>query len=80
LAPGLQVNAWSNQLESISYAMIALVGLYLVTGQLRGVWRRWQQDAPVTVVAARDIHGLSDHHHHTRHDDHNHESHEHHDH
>ena len=25
---GLEVNAWSNQLESVSYAMIALVGLY----------------------------------------------------
>jgi nickel/cobalt transporter (NicO) family protein len=41
-ATGLQVNAWSNQLESISYAMIALVGLYLLAGQLRSVWRRWQ--------------------------------------
>ena len=30
-ASGLQVNAWSNQLESVSYAMIALVGLYLLT-------------------------------------------------
>ena len=28
-ASGLQINAWSNQLESVSYAMIALVGLYL---------------------------------------------------
>ena len=27
---GLQVNAWSNQLESVSYALIALVGLYLL--------------------------------------------------
>ncbi len=33
-ASGLQVNAWSNQLESVSYAMIALVGLYLLTTQL----------------------------------------------
>src|SRR5215467_3694770 len=67
-ATGLQVNAWSNQLESISYALIALVGLCLLAGQLRGVWRRWQQDAPVIVVAARDTHGLGDHHHHTHHD------------
>src|SRR5262249_33973199 len=79
-ARGLQVNAWSNQLESISYAMIALVGLYLLTGQLRGVWRRWQQDAPVTVGPARDPHGAVYHHPHTPHDDHNHESHDHHDH
>src|SRR5262245_2311031 len=78
-ATGLQVNAWSNQLESISYAMIALVGLYLLAGQLRGVWRRWQQDAPVTVVTARDAHGLGDHHDHAHHDHHHHshESHEH---
>ena len=33
---GLQINAWSNQLESVSYAMIALVGLYLLTTQLFG--------------------------------------------
>ena len=80
-ATGLQVNAWSNQLESISYAMIALVGLYLLAGQLRSVWRRWQH-APVTVVAARDAHGLGDHHHHHTHHDHHHhhsrEGHEHH--
>jgi ABC-type nickel/cobalt efflux system permease component RcnA len=80
-ATGLQVNAWSNQLESISYAMIALVGLYLLAGQLRSVWRRWQHD-PVTVVAARDAHGPGDHHHHHTHHDHHHhhsrEGHEHH--
>ena len=35
-ASGLQINAWSNQLESVSYAMIALVGLYLLTTQLFG--------------------------------------------
>ena len=27
-ATGLQINAWSNRLESLSYAMIAIVGLY----------------------------------------------------
>jgi len=87
-ATGLQVNAWSNQLESISYAMIALVGLYLLAGELRGVWRRWHQDAPGTVVPARDAHSLGDHHRHAHHDHHyhshegheHHEAHEHHDH
>ncbi|HET7448688.1 MAG TPA: nickel/cobalt transporter [Methyloceanibacter sp.] len=86
-ATGLQVNAWSNQLESISYAMIALVGLYLLAGQLRGVWRRWQHDAPVTVIEARDDHGPGDHHghhhhhHHAHHDHQNgHEDHDHHQH
>jgi ABC-type nickel/cobalt efflux system permease component RcnA len=80
-ATGLQVNAWSNQLETISYAMIAVVGLYLLAGQLRVVWRRWQH-SPVTVVAARDAHGPGDHHHHHTHHDHHHhhsrEGHEHH--
>jgi nickel/cobalt transporter (NicO) family protein len=77
-ATGLQVNAWSNQLESVSYAMIALVGLYLLAGQLRSVWRRWQQDAPVTVIEARDAHGLGDHHGHAHHDhDHHHDHHDH---
>ena len=38
-ASGLQVNAWSNQLESVSYAMIALVGLYLLTTQLLRLFR-----------------------------------------
>jgi ABC-type nickel/cobalt efflux system permease component RcnA len=77
-ATGLQVNAWSNQLETISYAMIALVGLYLLAGQLRGVWRRWQEDALVTAAETRDAHGLSDHHQHQAH--HGHAAHDHHDH
>ena len=41
-ASGLQVNAWSNQLESVSYAMIALVGLYLLTTQLLRLFRNWR--------------------------------------
>ena len=41
-ASGLQVNAWSNQLESVSYAMIALVGLYLLTTQLLRLFRSWR--------------------------------------
>jgi nickel/cobalt exporter len=85
-ATGLQVNAWSNQLETISYAMIALVGLYLLWGQIRSVWRRWQGDRPITVIEVRDGHGHSDcpHHHahhahdHDGHGDHHHENHHHH--
>ena len=38
-ATGLQVNAWSNYLESVSYALIAGVGLYLLTTQLVRLWR-----------------------------------------
>ena len=41
-ASGLQINAWSNQLESVSYAMIAVVGLYLLTTQLLQLWRNWR--------------------------------------
>jgi nickel/cobalt transporter (NicO) family protein len=81
-ATGLQVNAWSNQLETISYAMIALVGLYLLSGQVRSVWRRWQVDRPVTVLEVRDGHAHSDHHHHHAHLSHDHQGHgdHHHDH
>jgi nickel/cobalt transporter (NicO) family protein len=76
-ATGLQVNAWSNQLETISYAMIALVGLYLLSSQLRGVWRRWQGDAPALAAENRAAHGHGDHHHDRDHDNHHH-GHDHH--
>ena len=79
-ATGLQVNAWSNQLESISYAMIALVGLYLLLSQAKSIWRRWQGDAPVTVIEARDDNGHGDHHHHAQQDHHHHGHDEHHQH
>ena len=42
-ATGLQVNAWANQLESVSYAMIALVGLYLLTTQSVRLWRSYRE-------------------------------------
>jgi len=77
-ATGLQVNAWSNQLESISYAMIALVGLYLLLSQAKSIWRCWQGDAPVTVIEARDDNGHGDHHHHAQQDHHHHGHDEHH--
>jgi ABC-type nickel/cobalt efflux system permease component RcnA len=78
-ATGLQVNAWSNQLETISYAMIALVGLYLLSSQLRGVWRRWQGDALVTRVEAHPHHDHAHHSHgpHNHHDHHDHHHHHH---
>jgi nickel/cobalt transporter (NicO) family protein len=67
-ATGLQVNAWSNQLETISYAMIALVGLYLLSSQLKAVWRRWRGDAPVTRIEAHPHHDHGhDHDHHQHH-------------
>ena len=62
-ATGLQVNAWSNQLETISYAMIALVGLYLLSIQLRSVWRRCQGDTPTLASENIATHSHADHHH-----------------
>jgi nickel/cobalt exporter len=50
-ASGLTIKAWSLQLESASYALIALVGLWLLFGQLRALWRRWQP-APAFAAAA----------------------------
>jgi nickel/cobalt exporter len=91
-ATGLQVNAWSNQLETISYAMIALVGLYLLAGQLRNVWSRWRGDSPeleTRGVAREHVvhhhgHALHDHksrhyeHHGNDHHDHDQDHHHHH--
>ena len=45
-ATGLQINAWSNQLETISYALIALVGLWLLTTQLIRLFRNWREARP----------------------------------
>ncbi len=44
-ATGFQVTAWANQLETVSYAMIALVGLYLLVSELRRLARRWWRPA-----------------------------------
>jgi nickel/cobalt transporter (NicO) family protein len=74
-ATGLQINAWSNQLESVSYAMIALVGLYLLSTQLARLWRSWRGISAAQVVPSHEAHSHGDHHHH----DHAH-AHDHHDH
>jgi ABC-type nickel/cobalt efflux system permease component RcnA len=60
---GLEITAWSNQLESVSYALIALVGLWLLVTQLLRLYRRWRGEA-----AAHDHHHHHhDHGHHHRH-------------
>ena len=63
-ASGLTIKAWSLQLESASYALIALVGLWLLINQLRGLWRRWR---PAPALAAAGAGGpqidLDDHDH-----------------
>ncbi|MGA8764287.1 MAG: nickel/cobalt transporter, partial [Candidatus Sulfotelmatobacter sp.] len=78
-ATGLEINAWSNQLESVSYALIALVGLWLLVTQLGGLWRRWRVPRSSKVAAAHAGHehyhhgqGAHDHAHEHDDPDHNH--------
>jgi nickel/cobalt transporter (NicO) family protein len=78
-ATGLQINAWSNQLESVSYALIALVGLWLLTTQSIRIFRNWRETPATGAAAAHGAAAHGDHHddhHHHHHDDH----HQHHDH
>jgi nickel/cobalt exporter len=67
-ATGLQINAWSNQLESVSYALIALVGLWLLVSQLARLVRRWReaplQPASLSAASATDNRHGHHHHHH----------------
>ncbi len=84
-ATGLQINAWSNRLESLSYAMIAIVGLYLLITQLYRLWGNWRSEpaaheACVQVVKSHDGDGQHDHtqHHHRHAHDHDHPDHDHH--
>jgi ABC-type nickel/cobalt efflux system permease component RcnA len=68
-ASGLQINAWSKQLEQVSYALIALVGLWLLTSQLIRLYRRWRDAS----AGDHDSHGHDSHGHgHPHHDDHAH--------
>jgi ABC-type nickel/cobalt efflux system permease component RcnA len=67
-ATGLQVNAWSSQLESVSYALIALVGVYLLWTQVMRLWRRRSRDDQA-AEAGHGGHGR-DHHHHDHHHHH----------
>ena len=60
-ASGLEINAWSNQLETVSYALIALVGAWLLATQLIRLYRRWQD------AHAGAAHSHHDHHHHPAH-------------
>ena len=61
-ASGLQVNAWSNKLESVSYAMIALVGLYLLTTQLLRLFRNWRGVPAAHVADKQSAHDHAEHH------------------
>jgi nickel/cobalt exporter len=83
-APGIEITAWSNQLETVSYAMIAAVGLWLLLTQcvaiLRG-WRREPSDAHRHHGHDHDHHDAHAHYHHDRdhahHYDHAHHGHSH---
>lgn len=76
-ATGLQVTAWSNQLESVSYALIALVGLYLLWTQVTRLWRRFR-DGPAAQTGHSHSHGDHGHDHgHHHHHDHDHHDHHH---
>jgi len=80
-ASGLQINAWSNQLEMVSYALIALVGAWLLATQLIAIFRRWQgsraAEAHANHAGHDHAHGEHDHHHHHHghadHHDHDHD-------
>jgi ABC-type nickel/cobalt efflux system permease component RcnA len=67
-ASGLQINAWSNQLEMVSYALIALVGAWLLATQLIAIFRRWQESRAAEAHASHaghdHSHGEHSHHHH----------------
>jgi ABC-type nickel/cobalt efflux system permease component RcnA len=62
-ATGLQVNTWSNYLESVSYALIAGVGFYLLVRQLGRLWRGWRGAPASHHGHAYDHHHHSGHHH-----------------
>ena len=64
-ATGLQLTAWSNQLESVSYAMVALVGLYMLVTQLLRLWRRQQGHAVADHAYSGGGHDHAHGHHHT---------------
>ena len=71
-ASGMQINAWSNQLEMVSYALIALVGAWLLTTQLIAIFRRWRELRAAEAQAGHDHqHRYSEHDHYHHGHDHN---------
>jgi nickel/cobalt transporter (NicO) family protein len=76
-ATGLQVNAWSNYLESVSYALIAGVGLYLLVTQFARLWRGWRGTAVSHAAQGHSHHGHNHDHDHDHHG-HGHDHHAHH--
>lgn len=78
-ATGMQVTAWANTLETASFALIALVGLYLLVTQLLLLWRRRRGERLSPFIDGHDGHEHAHEHHihdHSHHD-HAHEHHKH---
>jgi ABC-type nickel/cobalt efflux system permease component RcnA len=78
-ATGMQVTAWANTLETASYALIALVGLYLLATQLVRLWQRWR-GAPVSPFIDAPAGHIHDHGHPEHAHDQPHHAHHHHEH
>jgi nickel/cobalt exporter len=78
-ASGIAIKSWTLQLESVSYALIALVGLWLLTTQLVRIWRRWREARtdPVVALPLAEHDGHHDDHDHRHNHDHRHD-HDHH--
>jgi ABC-type nickel/cobalt efflux system permease component RcnA len=72
-ATGLEINAWSNQLESASYALIALVGLWLLLAQLTRLYRRRHKEAESRAHAHHHHEAGHGHHRHDHDHAHHHE-------
>jgi ABC-type nickel/cobalt efflux system permease component RcnA len=66
-ATGLELTAWTNHLETASYALIALVGLYLLVTQAMRLWRRRQSAAPLDAAPNPGAHVHGHQHHHAHH-------------
>ena len=75
-ASGMAIKSWTLQLESVSYALIALVGLWLLTTQLLRIWRGWQERRPIR--SSLDLLPSAMQHHDDHHHDHDHHAHDHH--
>jgi nickel/cobalt transporter (NicO) family protein len=74
-ASGMAIKSWTLQLESVSYALIALVGLWLLTTQLLRIWRGRHGAAPVPVATLPNAAHDGEHHHDYDHDHHDHDHH-----
>lgn len=74
-ASGMAIKSWTLQLESVSYALIALVGLWLLTTQLLRIWRGWQRTATDPAIARPVAEHDGHYHDHRDHHAHDHDAH-----